>query len=322
MVMTPQTIEEAYEQVIARLEQGEGVSLDWLRTTFGPELVHRLGLFMDYLVTKGLATRTVVGRQTVFTSNRTTEIVQLLPDKKREERPTKLPRTEQIRTKGVAPETTPADEQRVSFKPTADVLVVSAPLSLAGKVAALFEQYADLNIADMRVAFRNLLEQAEHQALLALPFLELDGMMYFTDQVIGLGQRDVSVKILTRELLWPRKYNYAYHQKLKAFAKFADLYVAGGGAREHIEVRDYTIRIGSVGDERLLYEGIHQKMIIVDSELAYIGSGEIRAASFVSNGDAGVIHTGVRARFWRDYFNLFWTEGEPVEHRFFEESIQ
>jgi hypothetical protein len=321
-VTRPQAIEEAYERVIARLRQGEEVSLDWLRVTFGPELVHRVGLFMDYLVANELATRTVAGRQTVFSSNRTAEIVQLLHDKRLEERPTKLPETRRAAAKGSVSQRTPIEEWPATTESAADMLIVSAPLSLAGKVAALFERYTDLNIADMRIAFRNLLEQSAREVLLALPFLELDGLIYFTDQVIGLGQRGVRVKILTRELLWPRKYNYSYHQKLKAFSKFVDLYVAGGGERQHVEVRDYTIRIGSFGDERLLYEGIHQKMIVVDSELAYIGSGEIRAASFVSNGDVGVIHTGVRAQFWSDYFHLFWIEGEPVEHRFFEESIQ
>jgi len=322
MTMRSQTIEEACELVIARLHQGEKLSLDWLRSTFGPELVHRVGLFMDYLVAQGLATRTVVGRQTVFSSDRTDEIVQLLRDKEMEERPTRMPKVPRAVTMEIEPQSIPADKRPVPVEPVVDALVVSAPLSLAGKVASLFEQYADLNIVDMRVAFRNLLEQAEHEVLLALPFLELDGLMYFTDPVMGLGQRGVTVKILTRELLWPRRYNYAYHQKLKAFAKFVDLYVAGGGERQHIGVRDYTIRIGSIGDEKLLYEGIHQKMIVVDDELAYIGSGEIRAASFVSNGDVGVIQTGIRAHFWRDYFHLFWTEGELVEHRFFEESIQ
>lgn len=319
--MTLQTIEQAYEQVIARLRQGEELSLDWLRATFNSELVHRVGLFMDYLVAKGLATRTVAGRHTVFSSSRTAEIAQLLRDKEMEERPSRLPKAQRP-VREVTPQPIPTDERPVAVEPVVDVLVVSAPLSLAGKVATLFEQYADLNIVDMRIAFRNLLEQAKQEVLLALPFLELDGLMYFTDEVMGLGQRGVRVKILTRELLWPRKYNYAYHQKLKAFAKFVDLYGVGGGERQHIEVRDYTIRIGSIGDEKLLYEGIHQKMIVVDGELAYIGSGEIRAASFISNGDVGVIHTDIRARFWRDYFNLFWAEGEPVEHRFFEESIQ
>lgn len=322
MAMRPQTIEEAYEQVIARLRQGKEVSLGWLRATFGPELVHRVRLFMDYLVAKGLATRTVTGRQTAFSSNRTGEIAQLLRDKEIEERPIRLAKAQRAATKGVAPGSIPTDERAVAVEPGADVLVVSAPLSLAGPVAALFEKYTNLNIVDMRVAFGNLLEQAEHEVLLALPFLELDGLMYFVDQVIGLGQRGVRIKILTRELLWPRKYNYAYHQKVKAFAKFVDLYAAGGGERRHIEVRDYTMRIGSVRDQQLFYEGIHQKMIVVDDEMAYIGSGEIRAASFVSNGDVGVIHTGVRARFWGDYFRLFWAEAEPVEHRFFEESIQ
>lgn len=322
MTSRPQTLEEAYEKVITRLRQGDEVSRDWLHTALGPEFAHRAGLFLDYLVAKGLATRTVAGRQTTFSSNRTVEIAQMLRDKEIEERPDRLPKAQPTTTKASRPRPMPTDEQPVVVQQAEDALVVSAPLSLAGKVAALFEQYIDLNIVDMRIAFRNLLEKAEHEVLLALPFLELDGLIYFADQIIGLGQRSVTVKILTRELLWPRKYNYAYHQKLKAFAKFVDLYTAGGGEQGHIEVRDYTIRIGSIGDEKLLYEGIHQKMIVVDSELAYIGSGEIRAASFISNGDAGVIHTGIRARFWRDYFNLFWAEGEPVEHRFFEESIQ
>lgn len=322
MTMNFQTIEEAYELAIARLHQGEELSPDWLRSAFGPEMVHRVGLFMDYLVTQGLATRTVVGRQTVFSSDRTDEIVQLLHDKKMVERPTRMPEAPQRVTREIGLKSILTDKQPVPVEPVADALVVSAPLSLAGKVASLFERYADLNIVDMRVAFRDLLEQAKREVLLALPFLELDGLMYFTDVVLGLGQREVRVRILTRELLWPRQYSYTYHQKLKAFAKFVDLYTAGGGKQDRVEVRDYTIRIGSVGTERLLYEGIHQKMIVVDCEMAYVGSGEIRAASFVSNGDVGVIHTGIRARFWHDYFWLFWVEGEPVEHSFFEENIQ
>jgi phosphatidylserine/phosphatidylglycerophosphate/cardiolipin synthase-like enzyme len=175
---------------------------------------------------------------------------------------------------------------------------------------------------DMKTAFKALLERTQREVLLAIPFLELDGLMYFTDQILGLGQRGVEVKLLTRELIWPRQYKYAYSQKLKAFAKFLDLYVAGGGDRQRIEVRDYTIRIDNAEDEKLLYEGIHQKMIVVDGEVAYIGSGEIRAASFISNGDVGVVHSGAKAHFWRDYFLLFWTDAEPVEHRFFERSIQ
>lgn len=317
----PQTIEKAYEQIVDQLHQGE-VSIDWLRTNFGPELVHRVELFMDYLVTKGLVTLTVAGRRTVFSSNRIDEIGQLLRDKEMEERSAKSVQPQMATPTKLAPGPAHAAERLGNNTAVADTLVVSAPLSLAGKIAALFQQYTDLSILDMRVAFKSLLDQAQQEVLLALPFLELDGLMYFVDQVIQLGKRNVKIKILTRELLWPRKYDYSYHQKLKAFAKFVDLYIAGGGRRQHVEIRDYTIRIGRVGDERLLYEGIHQKMIVVDNEKAYIGSGEIRAASFVSNGDVGIIHSGIRAQFWGDYFRLFWVEGEPVEHRFFEESTE
>jgi hypothetical protein len=317
-----QTIDAAYEFVVAWLKQGEEITPEWLRETFGHDLVHRVTLFLDYLVAQGLAEQRVQGRHMVFSSDDTAKITQLLQDKEAREHSSRLPNTAQTPQGEPVSRPAPTPDHSFTIDSMTDALVVSTPLSLAGKIANLFEQYAAVSVMDMRVAFKNLFEQARYEMLLVLPFLELDGLMYFADEIMGLGQRGVKVKILTRELLWPRRYNYSYHQKLKAFAKFIDLYSAGGGRQQDIAVRDYTIRIGNVGTERLLYEGIHQKMIVVDGEIAYVGSGEIRAASFVSNGDAGVIHTGIRARFWHDYFWLFWTEGDSVEHSFFEESIQ
>lgn len=77
------------------------------------------------------------------------------------------------------------------------------------------------------------------------------------------------------------------------------------------------IKIGRAGDRGLVYEGIHQKMIVIDRARAYIGSGEIRAPSFIVNGDVGVIQSGQAAQFWADYFMLFWSEALQVDHQFF-----
>lgn len=47
-------------------------------------------------------------------------------------------------------------------------------------------------------------------------------------------------------------------------------------------------------------------MVIVDKKYTYIGSGEIRAASFMTNEEVGYLVTEAHASFWSDFFNLFW----------------
>jgi len=300
MTARPQSIEQAYDWMLKHLELGALTPTE-LSRALGTELSQRALLLLNYLVAQGLVTRKAAGRQVVYTSERTADIARLLQDQTRTET-----------TANFAPAATKV----------AEALVISAPLSLADKVVTLRQRHPTLTTLDMKTAFKELLGSARHELLLALPFLELDGLMYFTDEIIGLGQRRVVVHTLTRELLLPRQSGYSHYQKLRAFAKLIDLYTSGGGDREQIAVRDYTIRIAVTGDEALLYEGIHQKMIVVDGERAYIGSGEIRAASFISNGDVGVIHVGSKAQFWRDYFNIFWSEAAVVPHTFFQESIR
>lgn len=162
-----------------------------------------------------------------------------------------------------------------------------------------------------------LLASAQSEVLLSVPFLELDGLIAFIDEIKRLGERQVSIKALTREFLSPSQTNYGYYQKLRAFSKLIDVYVSSGGNPEQVQVRDYTVKIGRAGDRGLVYEGIHQKMIVIDRARAYIGSGEIRAPSFIVNGDVGVIQSGQAAQFWADYFMLFWSEALQVDHQFF-----
>jgi limonene-1,2-epoxide hydrolase len=55
-------------------------------------------------------------------------------------------------------------------------------------------------------------------------------------------------------------------------------------------------------------------MVIADETVAYVGSGEIRENSFLTNGEAGVLTvTAAEVVFWRDFFDLFWEEATDVE---------
>lgn len=65
-------------------------------------------------------------------------------------------------------------------------------------------------------------------------------------------------------------------------------------------------------------------MVVADDRCAYVGSGEIRAASFLMNGEVGVIQSGNEARFWVDYFDLFWNSesSREITKSFFERAVK
>lgn len=193
-------------------------------------------------------------------------------------------------------------------------LVVAVPPTLSGKLRALQARYTGLPIQDMKTAFKVLLGSAQREVLLSVPFLELDGLLALEDEVRQLGVRQVHICALTRELLNPNRFDYGHMQKVRAFGKLIDLFLSSGGDPNAVEVRDYTVKVGERGDQSLIYEGIHQKMMIIDRTRAYIGSGEIRASSFLVNGDVGVVQTGTAAAFWAEYFLIFWSEAQEVQH--------
>ena len=66
----------------------------------------------------------------------------------------------------------------------------------------------------------------------------------------------------------------------------------------------------------LQYRGVHQKMVVADTDAAYIGSGEIREASYLRNGEVGYLRTdNAEVAFWADFFELFWREARDVSSR-------
>jgi hypothetical protein len=290
--------------ICMQFEKTRTISVENLRSALGEASEPQVLLTLNFLATQGAVSRSTIRGRAVFTVENIEAIQQLLIDSQT---------NSDVRVEsGEVPGTS---EKMGEFG--VEALVVSVPLSLTGKLRALQARYKQLSIHEMKEAFRALLAAAQTEVLMSVPFLELDGLMVFVDEIKDMGRRQISVKAMTRELVVPSRFDYSYYQKLRAFSKLIDLYVSGGGTPDLVEVRDYTIKIGGPGERGLVYEGIHQKMIVTDRRRAYVGSGEIRAPSFVVNGDVGVIQTGLAVEFWADYFLLFWSEAQQIDHKFF-----
>ena len=219
-------------------------------------------------------------------------------------------------------------ERKTAAEPVAVpefALVVNVPLSLEPSFRVLRAKHEGLNILTMRQAFRLLILSAAKELRLALPFLELDGLSYFVDEFEEAARANVHIRILSRGLIEAGSPGYAHINKLRAFAKLVSIYdsnkTAPGGS---VSIRDCSTRISDPTGTSLHYEGIHQKMVVADREHAYVGSGEIRAASFLMNGEVGVIQGGNEAEFWADYFDLFWNSdnSREVPKEFFERVLQ
>lgn len=290
-------VNQIYNWLVSLFEISQIISELQLRKELEAEDVEHALLLLNYLVSKNLVSIKVSGASKEFVVIDIDKIKELIHYKEKE---------------------------TTIRKPIVieDSLVVNVPLSLTSEFENIKSKYTNLKIIMMRDAFKHLFVSSEKEVLLSLPFFEFDGMAHFIDELGDLAKRGVSMYILSRGLLTPEREGYGYLNKLRAFTKLITIFENNKKSPStRLEIRDYSYRISDPSMLSLLYEGIHQKMIIVDRQYAYVGSGEIRAASFLINGDAGVIQTGERAKFWGEYFDLFWKEAQIVPHEFFKSSI-
>ena len=294
--------------IYLQFTKDQHISKDSLHGALEDSMAQQVLLTLNFLVTQDIVSRSTIKGRSIFVVQTMDALRRLLDD------------SQSTPPSPIAPVQEARDSRHETGRSSGlatEALVVSAPLSMMGRLRALQARYGQLAIEEMKDAFARLLASAQCEVFLSVPFLELDGLMVFVDEIKHLGKCQVAIKALTRELIAPSRIDYGYYQKLRAFSKLVDVYVSGGGNPKLVEVRDYTIKIGGAGSYRLIYEGIHQKMIVVDRARAYIGSGEIRAPSFVVNGDVGVVQSGQAAKFWADFFLLFWSEAQKIDHQFF-----
>ena len=285
-----------YEWLADQLREHAHISRADIDDTLGDNAEDAL-FFLEFLVTRGV----------VRSERRADAMVYTLVD---------APALEEIVNAYLTGESgsgTDAGQTSADTLPTARQAVVSVPLDMQPALDDLRVDHPDVDICTLREAVITVLQAAENEVCLAVPFFEQSGLNALLDQVTDLADRGVDLRVLTRDVQQGDGYDHT--NKCRALAKLSDLYGANQQAGANLSIRDFGSRIrGHPNDPSRHYRGIHQKMVIADETVAYVGSGEIRENSFLTNGEAGVLTvTAAEVAFWRDFFDLFWQEATDVE---------
>jgi len=283
--VTETEITKIHSWLLERLRRDGALANDAIRLLEEEDRIRAL-LFLDYLVSQGILSASSAGGRYEYKVQDPSKLAIL-------ERP-KPSSTGAVRAEG-------------------SKLVYSAPASLTIEIQALVSKFPTLQIVPLDDALREVFREAKKGLDIAVPFLEWDGLGYLITEFKDAARRNVRVRLLTRGALFPERSDYPYLEKVKTLLKMFAVFEANALSPEaRFEVRDFTSRIANPASVSLHFEGIHQKMVVADRRVAYVGSGEIRAASFLVNGECGVIQTGEAAAFWAEFFDVFWREAKPV----------
>ncbi len=79
-----------------------------------------------------------------------------------------------------------------------------------------------------------------------------------------------------------------------------------GGVQENRFGREFQCRVFAQSVGGLLIAGLHAKMVIADSDLAYIGSWEFRRHSLMSNFEVGLLFRKDGVGNLDSIFDLIW----------------
>ncbi|MHA1248890.1 MAG: phospholipase D-like domain-containing protein [Candidatus Helarchaeota archaeon] len=286
-------INEIYLWLISNFKINKKLSHEKIIEIFGNDEAEHIFLILNYLIAKNLMNYSIIGTNKEYIiSEKGLKLLTSLVTKE--------------------PEAYDLSEKKLNY--LTESLVVNVPFSMINDLNILIKKYSSIKITLIKDSFRILLNNAKKEVRLAMPFFEFDGLIQFDTEFKNLARKKIKLFLLTRDvkLTNNKKSNL---NKLRALAKLIDIYANSEYNVNNplLEIKDFSFYIKDFsGTKAQLYEGIHQKMMIIDDKYAYIGSGEIRAASFILNGDVGIIQDDKYARFWKEYFDLFWKRAKLV----------
>lgn len=161
--------------------------------------------------------------------------------------------------------------------------------------------------------FSDLLHQTNKTVRLSLPFLEPNGIWIFLDDIVAAISKGINFRVLTREIYEPKE-STAWVRKVKALMKLVDL-VRRHGPRgeEQIKIRDFHTTLVAK-DFRYQFESSHAKILIVDDNIAYVGSGEWRENSLFYNFEVGVILKGPVIKNLIRLYDVVWEHSKEVTY--------
>lgn len=289
--------------VLDQLRKDEQVSHGSLHSNLNEDAEHAV-FFLEYLVTRGVVRSEREGESTLYRATDSDAIDEIAGSIQTTEHPTDGKTDVSIDSKS----TYDVSEEKID-----ESLVVNVPVDMQPEFRNLCQSFPNVDVITLREAFQALLDSATDEVRLAVPYLEQSGVNSFLDEIGTLAQRGVSVQVLTRDVLNGEGYDQT--NKYRAISKLRDLYAANRRTPDcKLAVRDFGDRIrGQPGGPSRHYRGIHQKMVISDCYGAYVGSGEMRENSFLTNGEAGYLEMDSnRVKFWQSFFDLFWAEADVV----------
>ncbi|MFO7881969.1 MAG: phospholipase D-like domain-containing protein [Kosmotogaceae bacterium] len=136
---------------------------------------------------------------------------------------------------------------------------------------------------ETREAFRYLFKKAKNILRISSPFfqaniLEDDGIPEIKELFSEKFQSGCEIRILSREIFHRRSSEFRWLKKFSEEEGFSHL----------LRIYDYHLE----STNRAIVSSTHSKMLIADSSLAYVGSGEFRKNSLAHNFEIGCLIQG------------------------------
>lgn len=153
------------------------------------------------------------------------------------------------------------------------------PCVLETKLAELGWRTFDLEPTEH--AFKRMVYEAQSRVVVMTPFFDVTGALWLKELFEGVSEQVTKVLVL-RSLEEPTRQDYP-----KGFDEISPWLAA-----ERVEVYNYSIP-RSPGPGR---ETFHAKVVLCDSDVAYVGSSNVNAASLEHSMEMGVAMRGRAAR--------------------------
>lgn len=151
----------------------------------------------------------------------------------------------------------------------------------------------------MEEAFHVLIQCAKMDLKIISPFIDRHGLSNYLFDLVDAARKGVKIKLIIR-------HDAEYNNK-KLELRILDDEFKRNDVESMLEIRNYHQKIGN----GQLYS-IHEKVIIADDNIGYVGSGEIRANSLWYLVEAGVIIKGQYIKPFVDFFNAVWEASDSL----------
>jgi len=184
---------------------------------------------------------------------------------------------------------------------TIRLCVTFPPFDTSGLLIQLKKHH--ININSLLNEFSSLFSKAKTSIKISSPFLEYNGFEYFKDILIQKAKLKVKLQILSRQIKINEK-NSRYNDIKRIYECFSKEKL-----ENFIDIRNYYYQ----SKNHILMSSIHAKIILIDDNIAYIGSGEIRKNCFEKNLEVGVILTGSKVTELVLIYDKLFSKSEVME---------